>query len=92
MKQIQPIQIWVNGQEQTGFWLGAYIINDNLSDSAQFYWWIASNASEADQAGATLTNGNLTINNPDYDIWGQSLDINEAAYIWIANQLGLTLI
>ena len=30
MKQIQPIQIWVNGQEQTGNWINAYIINDNL--------------------------------------------------------------
>ena len=40
MKQIQPIQIWVNGQEQTGNWINAYIINDNLQDSATFYWAI----------------------------------------------------
>ena len=92
MKKIQSIQIWVNGQEQTGSWLGAYIINDNLSDSAQFYWWIAASGSEADQAGASLTSGNLTMNEPDYSVWGSSADINLAAYEWIASKLGLFLI
>jgi hypothetical protein len=92
MKQIQSIQIWVNGQEKTGSWLGAYIINDNLSDSAQFYWWIAESGSEADQFGATLTSGNLTMNEPDYSVWDSTADINLAAYEWIASKLGLTLI
>ena len=92
MKQIQSIQIWVNGQEQTGSWLGAYIINDNLSDSAQFYWWIAANGSEADSVGAKLTSGNLTIAGQSYIDWNNGSDINEYAYVWIANELGLTLI
>jgi len=92
MKQIQPIQIWVNGQELTGSWLGAYIINDNLSDSAQFYWWIAANGSEADTVGSTLTNGNLTIAGESYIDWNDTSDINDYAYVWIADQLGLTLI
>ena len=90
--QIQSIQIWVNGQLETGSWLGAYIINDNLSDSAQFYWWIAENGSEADSVGSTLTNGNLTINGQYYIDWNTDSDINEGAYVWIADQLGLTLI
>ena len=92
MKQIQSIQIWVNGQLETGSWLGAYIINDNLSDSAQFYWWIAANGSEADSVGATLTSGNLTIAGQSYIDWNNGSDINEYAYVWIADQLGLTLI
>ena len=92
MKQIQSIQIWVNGQLETGSWLGAYIINDNLSDSAQFYWWIAASGSEADSVGATLTNGNLTIAGQSYIDWNNGSDINEYAYVWIADQLGLTLI
>lgn len=92
MKQIQSIQIWVNGQEQTAYWLGAYIINDNLSDSAQFYWWIAANGSEPDSVGSTLTNGNLTIAGQSYIDWNTATDINEDAYVWIADQLGLTLI
>ena len=88
MKQIQSIQIWVNGQEQTGNWINAYIINDNLQDSATFYWAIFT----ADIDSNKLTDGNLTINDPEYDVWGQSSDINEAAYEWIADQLNLTLI
>ena len=92
MKQIQPIKIWVNGQEQTGSWLGAYIINDNLTDSAQFYWWIAANGSEADSVGSTLTSENLTIDGESYIDWNNEIDINEGAYEWIALQLKLTLI
>jgi len=92
MKKIQSIQIWVNGQEQTGSWLGAYIINDNLSDSAQFYWWISANGYEVDSVGSTLTSGNLTIAGQSYIDWNNTSDINDYAYVWIADQLGLTLI
>ena len=92
MKKIQSIQIWVKGQIQTGSWLGAYIINDNLSNSAQFYWWIAASGIEADSVGATLTSGNLTIAGQSYIDWNNGSDINEYAYVWIADQLGLTLI
>lgn len=92
MKQIQSTPIWVNGQVQSGTWLGAYIINDNLLCQAQFYWWISENGSEPDSVGATLTNGNLTMNEPDYSVWGSTGDINLAGYQWIAAQLGLTLI
>ena len=88
MKQIQPIQIWVNGSVQTGNYINAYIINDNLQDNATFYWAIFT----SDIDGIKLSEGNLTINDPDYDVWGQSADINEAAYEWICDQLGLTLI
>jgi len=92
MKKIQSIPIWVNGQVKSGTWLGAYIINDNLTDSAQFYWWIAENGYEPDSIGSTLTQGNLSISGADYISWNSATDINEDAYVWIADQLGLTLI
>jgi hypothetical protein len=88
MKQIQPIQIWVNGQEQTGNWINAYIINDNLKDSATFYWAIFT----AETAGIQLSQGNLTMVEPDYSVWDSTADINAAAYAWICDQLSLTLI
>ena len=87
MKQIQPVQIWVNGQEQTGSWINAYIINDNLKDSATFYWSIYT----AKTAGTQLSQGNLTMVEPDYSVWDTTTDINEAAYEWICDQLNLTL-
>ena len=92
MKQIQPIQIWVNGSQQTGSWLSAYIINDNLLDSATFYWSILASGSEPDTAGAKLSEGNSTISGDNYIVWGESTDINLAAYQWIATELNLTLI
>jgi hypothetical protein len=88
MKEIQPIQIWVNGQEQTGNWINAYIIHDNLQDSATFYWSIFT----AETDGTQLSQGNLTIVEPDYSVWDSTADINQSAYEWICNQLGLTLI
>lgn len=88
MKQIQPIQIWSNGQVETGSWINAYIINDNLKDSATFYWAIYN----AETGGYQLSQGNLTMVEPDYSTWDASADINLAAYEWICDQLGLTLI
>ena len=86
MKQIQPFQIWVNGSLKTATLLNAYVIHDNLSDSAQFYWSL----SDADLA--QLAQGNLTMSGQDYIDWNANPDINDDAYVWIAEQLGLTLI
>lgn len=88
MKQIQPVQIWVNGLVQTGSFINAYIINDNLKNSATFFWDIFT----ADNGGTQLAQGNLTIVEPDYSVWDSTEDINLAAYEWICSQLGLTLI
>jgi hypothetical protein len=92
MKQIEPVQIWVNGSVQTGSWINAYIINDNLQDSATFYWAIFADGSEPDTQGLQLSAGNLTIVEPDYSVWDSTSDINQSAYEWICDQLSLTLI
>jgi len=85
MKQIQPIQIWVNGEDQTATLFNLIIINDNLLNSATFYWQLL------DADASKLADGNLTIGEPDYDVWGSSADINLAAYQWAASQLNITL-
>ena len=86
MKAIQPVTIWVNGETNQGVWLNAYIINDNLLDSATFYWNIL------DVTELQLAQGNLTIQGQDYIDWNANPDINDDAYLWISLQLGLTLI
>ena len=88
MKQIQPVQIWDNGSVKTGNFIKAYIINDNLLNSATFYWSIYT----AETGGNKISEDNLTINEPDYSVWDNTADINLAAYQWICSQLGLTLI
>jgi hypothetical protein len=86
MKQIQPIQIWVNGANQTATLFSLIIINDNLLNSATFYWQLL------DADAVKLTDGNLTINEPDYDVWGSTADVNQAAYDWAASKLSITLV
>jgi hypothetical protein len=85
MKQIQPIQIWVNGQQQTATLFSMYIVNDNLLNSATFNYQLL------DADANSLISGNLTMGEPDYDVWGSSADINLAAYQWAASQLNITL-
>jgi len=86
MKQIQPILIWVNGAQQTATLFSLIIINDNLSNSATFYWQLL------DADASKLADGNLTISEPDYDVWGSTSDVNQAAYDWAASKLSITLV
>ena len=86
MKQIQPLTLWVNGQEVTATLFNLIIINDNLLNSATFYWQLL------DADAVKLQDGNLTMGEPDYDVWGSSADINLAAYQWAASKLNITLV
>jgi hypothetical protein len=86
MKQIQPISIWVNGADQTATLFNLIIINDNLTNSATFYWQLL------DADAVKLQDGNLTMGEPDYDVWGSTADVNQAAYDWAASKLSITLV
>ena len=86
MKQIQPLVLWVNGQQVTATLFNLIIINDNLLNSATFYWQLL------DADSVKLQDGNLTMGEPDYDVWGSSADINLAAYQWAASKLNITLV
>ena len=85
MKQIQPISLWVNGQQQTATLFNLIIINDNLLNSATFYWQLL------DAYAVKLADGNLTIVEPQYDQWSSQPDVNDWAYQWAATELNITL-
>ena len=90
---IQPVEIWQNGQSETGNYIDASIVNDNLSDYAQFYWNISKvTTSETGDTKQSLTQGNTTISGEAYAQWGAASDVNLAAYEYICTQLNLTLI
>jgi hypothetical protein len=93
MKKIQPITIWKNGESQEANLLNAYIINDNLQSSCSFYYSICSSGEGTEAmplvVGQTLAEGNVTMYGEDYLAWDNS---NEAAYVYIAEKLNLTLI
>lgn len=82
MKTIESISIWDNGTVQEASVLNAYVINDNLINSAIFYYTLSSEGMQQ------LAQGNLTMQGQDYDDW----QTNDYAYDWIASQLNLTII
>jgi hypothetical protein len=86
MKQIQPFSLWVNGQQVTATLFNLIIINDNLSNSATFYWQLL------DAESVKLQDGNLTMGEPDYDVWNSAQDVNLAAYQWAASKLNIILV
>ena len=93
MKPIEPVTIWKNGESQEANLLNAYIINDNLATSCSFYYQLCSSG-EGTEAyplviGQTLAEGNVQMSGQDYLDWDNS---NEAAYVYIAEKLNLTLI
>jgi hypothetical protein len=94
MKQIQPISIWSNGTSQSANFINAYIINDNLINSATFYYSLLASTTDGDGnvSSTQLSQGNLTMDGTDYENWGEASDINQEAYVWITTQLNLTLV
>lgn len=99
MKQIQPVQIWSNGQSKEASVLTARIINDDLSTSCTFYYELreADTVTQPEEEGAPamtvpglrLTEGNITISGTTYDTWDGS---NDYAYDHIATSLNLTIV
>lgn len=86
MHNIQPKQVYVNGVEVNATQFNLQIINDNLLNSAIFYYQLF------DTNKTPLVSGNLKMTNPDYDLWNGDSDINYSAYQWAATLLNLTLV
>ena len=80
MKQIEPVVFPLN--LGTATILNAYCINDNLINSATFYYALLT------ETMVNLSQGNLTMTGEDYADW----QTNQYAYDWIAEQLNLTIV
>lgn len=94
MVQIQPVQIWKNGQENEADMFNLRIIEDNLSSSATFYYSLGKNSlvglpEELNTFLNVLSEGNLSMSIEEYDNWDNS---NEEAYAWAINKLGLVAV
>ena len=94
MKQIQPISIWVNGQQQTANQFNLRIVADNLSDTATFYFELINQTivPGSSPINTVLASGNSVLQGQDYTNWNANPDINTNAYTRIAAKLNLTLI
>ena len=93
MKSIQPIYVWKNGELLEGNLLNAYIINDNLSTSCNFYYSISTSGQGTEAmpivVGQMVAEGNVTMDGENYQLWNGS---NDDAYSYIATKLNLTLV
>jgi hypothetical protein len=80
MKQISPVVFPLN--LGTATILNAYCINDNLSDSATFYYALLSDTK------SQFSQGNLTMEGQDYANWVT----NDYAYNWVASKIDVTIV
>jgi hypothetical protein len=83
MKQINPIQSWVNGQSVTATIFNLYIVNGILGTSSTFYY------SLADEAGIKVAEGNIVMEGDAYAAWGND---DEYAWDWAATTLNLNIV
>jgi hypothetical protein len=91
MKQIQPVTVWSNGQELQANGLNSYVISDNLSTQAIFYYGIGNivyNLFPALPSVNVLSSGHLTMTGQDYIDY----QTNQYAWNWVASQLNLTIV
>jgi hypothetical protein len=90
MKQIQNLPIWYQGSIINATLINLYVISDNLTDTALFYFGLYDGTIEL--IGDKLSQGNLSMTGQDYIDYSRNTDSNTFAYIWATNLLGLTLI
>ena len=82
MKKIQPVLIWVNGKTDIATLFNLSCIRDNMYNSAIFCFQLYNAENKS------ISIGELTMIEPDYTTeW----TTNNAAYLWAATQLGLTI-
>ena len=96
-KQIQPVNVWVNGEVKVAKYLQVTGINDNYESSATNYWQMFTmnvDAEGIESVGEQVAQSNLTISGQDYIDWGNqpAMAINEWIYNWVASQLNLTIV
>ena len=82
MKEIQPIQMWLNGQFVEGVYLNAWAVNVTLGVSAIFCYNIL------DLNQQRVAEGNLTMTGEAYTQW----TVDQYAWDFIAKELNLTII
>ena len=86
MRDIQPLDIWSDGDTKTATCLRLYISYDDLATRAAFQYALC------DIDGAIIYEGQIIIEGQTYLDWGSSGDSNTEAYTIAATQLNLTLI
>ena len=82
MKEINPIQVWQNGEIVEAKILNAYAVSVTLDKSASFYYALLTETKQ------TVAQGNLSMDTEAYEQW----ELDSYAWDWIASQLNLTIV
>ena len=82
MKTIQPVTVWIDGQNKQATILNAFAVNVTLNTSAKFVYQLIV------EGEGVVATGNLTMEGEDYQGWDQDI----FAWDWIANQLNLIIV
>jgi len=93
MKQIEPVQVWKNGERLEASLLNAIIVNDNLESACTFYYQLMTGGQGTEampiSVGQSVAEGNISLSGEDYLEWSGD---NNYAYEYIAEKLNLTLV
>jgi len=97
MRAIEPVSIWISGQNKIANAFSLKIVDDNLKDQCVFYYALTSEylqlaESNISETSELLSQGNLLINGQDYINWDLSTEANQWAYEWAALQINLVLL
>jgi hypothetical protein len=93
MAQIQPVQIWYQGEQREATILNVYTNFSNNKDSANLQYQLIELIVTPDLQNSNVLNiGYLTISGFDYEAWNTSPDGDSFIYQWVATQLNLVLI
>lgn len=97
MKQIEPVQIWINGESKVAEFLQVTGINDNYKSAAVNYWQLFTKVVDAEgveSQGEAVAQGNSSISGQDYINWGDqpAMAINEWIYNFVASELNLVIL
>ena len=97
MKQIQPITIWINGEEKIAEYISVTGVYDNNATEAKEYWQLYTKIVDEQgvaETGEQIAQGNISISGQDYINWGDqpAMNVNEWIYDWVAQQINATII
>jgi len=97
MKQIQPITIWINGEEKIAEYISVTGVYDNNASEAKEFWQLYTKIVDEQgvaETGEQIAQGNISIQGQDYINWGDqpAMNVNAWIYDWVAQQINATII
>ena len=97
MKQIQPITIWINGEEKIAEYISVTGVYDNNASEAKEFWQLYTKIVDEQgvaETGEQIAQGNISISGQDYINWGDqpAMNVNAWIYDWVAQQINAIII